>query len=145
MQKALDILVLDNGANRKGLAVGREIFRLGRGRFHLTTLIEPPKPEEQFIMNAEGTLVFLDYSRVGHWRRATLDVGEPGLPEWTKKLKYLYLVGTLVVVSDAALQKCVEEIRADIPRFLAGLPVIDKPQSAVLAVPPAPDRRQSLR
>jgi hypothetical protein len=144
MQNAINILVIDDGANRKGCAVGKDIFRQSPGQFHLNVLLGPPQPEESILQHMSGVIGFLDYPRVGRWRRA--ESGEPGLPAWTKGMGHLYLIGTLVVVTPSDFQKCVSEILIDIPRFQSGQPVLPvKPQSAVHQVQQVHDLRQSPR
>lgn len=146
MQNPLNLLAFNNDANHRSLGVAEEIFRLSPRRLEFNKLFEPP-PAEHLARNAADTVVFLDYDRIAHWRRAEVEKGDEfGLPAWTREVKYLYLVGLLVKASTEAFQRCVSEIRSDIPRFMHGLPVIPgKPQSAVNLAPAVSEQWHSPR
>lgn len=137
MKHPLNILALNDGANSTSLAVAERAFGLGRGQFYFNPLMVPPE-SDLLAMNASETIAFLDYRRINYWRRAEHNEFKAlGLPEWTKELQYVYLFGPLSATSMEVLQKCADEILADIPRFLAGQPVlVSKLQSAV-AMPTA--------
>jgi hypothetical protein len=137
MQHPLNLLALNDSANSNSLAVAERVFGLSRGRFHFNPLLGPPE-SVLLEMNADQTIGFLDYRRINYWRRAEPnELGHLGLPDWTRKLKYLYLFGPLAANSMQTIRMCADEILADIPRFRKGDPVIVSKLGSAVAVTPA--------